>query len=262
MDRGYEKGFTSLKALISNNKKRFSHNWHCFCSLRTSWSERSLQPRAVLWKTSGPLFGPPRLQQREGVIQGEAPAWIRKGEIREGSLPKRERRQVPCFLGASDITLPYRQGLSEYVMFCSICLFLIQAYSPWLKKGTVTLWLVSVRVSQRQVVPLAKQNIYCFSPLCADHRWARPYGQDTGNESGISESGSEAAVTTETSILEDLATIDLHMSASSLSAMATARHHTVCLVSFCSNIPKALNLCFKAFEADRIERLHVLFLIL
>lgn len=70
-----------------------------------------------------------------------------------------------------------------------------------------------------------------FLHLFADHRWERPYAQDTGNEIGISESGSEVAVMTERSILEDLATIGPHMIASCLSDLATARHHTVRLVS-------------------------------
>lgn len=75
-----------------------------------------------------------------------------------------------------------------------------------------------------------------MSPVIyVDRRWGRPYAQDTGNESGMSGTGSEAAVTTEMNILEDLVMIDPHMSASYLSVTATAHLHTVSLAHLCTS---------------------------
>lgn len=88
-----------------------------------------------------------------------------------------------------------------------------------------------------------------FLPFFADHRWGRPYAQDTGNEIGTSESGSEVAVTTERSILEDLASIDPRMIASYLSDLATARHHTVCLVSSSTSAKTEL---YKVNKLDKL----------
>lgn len=63
--------------------------------------------------------------------------------------------------------------------------------------------------------------------LCVDRHWHLLYVQDTGRETRIFERRSEVAVVTEMNIMEDLATIDLHMSAVGPSVMAIAHRHTV-----------------------------------
>lgn len=87
----------------------------------------------------------------------------------------------------------------------------------------------SVCASLKQEILLMKLNLMMLL-LCVDRHWNLLYGQDTGRGTGIFERRSGAAVVTEMSITEDLATTDLHMSAVGLSVTSIVPHHTVCLV--------------------------------
>lgn len=129
-----------------------------------------------------------------------------------------------------------------YVIFFSVCLFLIQATSPWLKKGTISHCVIHCVIC---VHYFERRNLIKL-PFCVDLHWHHLCAQDTGRETLNFERGSEVAVVIEMNIMEDLAMIDLRMSAlestaACLSVTAIAPHLTVCSapsVRTCIYIPQ------------------------
>lgn len=141
MDRGYEKGRFHIFKYFS---------FSCFLSAPINTAFILLEPLGLRDPYSrDPYYErrpDPYLDRREysrdrDLYREKLPPEYERERFERDRYPRErdDRYHVPWVLLTSSSHIVGTLRLSECVMFCSICLSLIQAYSPRLKKGTVTL---------------------------------------------------------------------------------------------------------------------------
>lgn len=145
MDRGYEKGtFLLFKTLffsgIGSNFLSATFDTGLILSeplgLREPYSRDPYYERRP-----DPYLDRREYSRERELFREKLPPEYERERFERDRYPRErdDRYHVPWVLLTSFSPIAGTLTLSEYVMFCSICLSLIQAYSPWLKKGTVTL---------------------------------------------------------------------------------------------------------------------------